>query len=431
MEYQNRRYLSLLWVSNDIDICPTLEQHIETDYLIVGWWVAWLHAAQALIEKKCSVTLVEKNICGWGMSWRSGGFLTPDSELWLRQMEHTYGRDTAVKLWSFGENGQQAIVSNITKHKLHCDLRKQDSLLLWLWKKWLKDVLDEYEDRKRFAYDATYIDTHQLKKHNSWKCYTWWVRYTNCYAINPMQYCQELKQSLMKQGVNIYEFTHIHGLWATEAKTNLWSIRFKKAIVCPWKAESDVFKNNAKNTYGIHSYITISEPLDHEQVKSMMPSGECMCRDTELVFNYYRLTGDKRIVLGWGNPLSSFQPFDVLESSTIHNVIHTFKKIFPTLQDVEFPHYRSGRIQASKDLMPLVGPSKQHQNHWRIQWAVGLPRAAWCWRFVTDLMHDEANETIKNVFSYDRNFLVPLSPSRSILKAPIFGISHGKAMGLF
>jgi len=59
MEYQNQRYLSLLWVSNNIDICRTLEEEVTTDYLVSWWWVAWLHAAQALIDKKCSVTLIE------------------------------------------------------------------------------------------------------------------------------------------------------------------------------------------------------------------------------------------------------------------------------------------------------------------------------------------------------------------------------------
>ena len=49
-------------------------------------------------------------------------------------MEHTYGRDSAIKLRSFGERGQQSIVGNIEKYGLHCDLRKQDSLLLGLGK---------------------------------------------------------------------------------------------------------------------------------------------------------------------------------------------------------------------------------------------------------------------------------------------------------
>jgi hypothetical protein len=35
------------------------------------------------------------------MSGRSGGFLTPDSELGLRQIEQRYGKDMAKKLREF------------------------------------------------------------------------------------------------------------------------------------------------------------------------------------------------------------------------------------------------------------------------------------------------------------------------------------------
>jgi len=430
MEYQNWWYLSLLWVSNNIDICPTLEKEISTDYLIIWWGVAWLHAAQALIKKKCSVTLIEKSICWWGMSGRSGWFLTPDSELGLRQIEESYGEKLAKKIRAYGSDGQQSIVKNITHHDLHCDLRQEDSLLLGIWASGKKAVKTEHADRKRFWLSSELIDADSLKKHNSWKCYTEGVRYTDCYAINPMQYCQELKQQLMKQWVKFYEFTHVHGLEKHYAKTNLWWITFKKAIICSWKAEEDIFPGHAKHTYGIQNYITISEPLHRSQTMEMMPSGDCMCRDTNLVFTYYRLTGDRRIVLWWGTPLSSFQPRDIFHASTISSVISSFKKTFPSLNHVEFPHYRSGRIEASKNLMPLIGPSKRFDNHIRVQGAVWLPRAAACGQFATDMMHDEADKDLQNVFSYDRAFTYPRMTNNILLKPFLFGISNAKAMGM-
>ncbi|HNG97857.1 MAG TPA: FAD-dependent oxidoreductase, partial [Candidatus Absconditabacterales bacterium] len=260
MEYQNRWYLSLLGVSNNIDICPTLEKEVTSDYLIIGGGVAGLHAAQELIDKKCTVTLIEKSICGGGMSGRSGGFLTPDSELGLRQIQERYGAKLAKKIWNYGSNGQQTIVHNIKKHDLKCDLREEDSLLLGLGKSGKKAVHEEHTDRKKFGLSSDLIDQSSHKHHNSGECYTAGVRYTDCYAINPMQYCQELKQHLLKKGVNIYEFTHVHKLEKHFAKTNLGGITFKKAIICTGKAEADIFPDHAKYTYGIQNYITISEP---------------------------------------------------------------------------------------------------------------------------------------------------------------------------
>lgn len=431
MEYQNRWYLSLLWVSNNIDICPTLEKEITSDYLVIWWGVAWLHAAQALLKKKCSVTLVEKNICGWGMSGRSGWFLTPDSELGLRQIEERYDAMLAKKIRAYGTNGQQAIVKNITKHHLPCDLRQEDSLLLGLWKSGQKAVEAEHIDRKNFWLKSELIDQPSLKNHNSWAWYTSWVRYTDCYAINPMQYCQELKHHLIKQGLIVHEFTHVHRLDKQYAKTNLGGITFKKAIICLGKAEEEIFPWYAKNTFGIQNYITISEPLHHTQAKHMMPSGDCMCRDTRLVFTYYRLTGDKRIVLWGWTPFSSFQPRDILHQYTIASVISNFKKTFPALANVEFPHYWSWRIQASKDLMPLIWPSLRFDNHIRVQWAVWLPRAAACGHFATEMLHDEADEALSNVFRYQRSCTIPLYTNNLLLKPFLFSISNANAMWMF
>lgn len=426
MEYQNRWYLSMLNLDNMI--WAPLEEHITADYLIVGGGVAGLHAAQALIEKKCKVVLLEKNICGGGMSGRSGGFLTPDSELWLRQIEKKYGRMLTKKIRRFGENGQQAMVTNIHTHHLVCDLKDEDSLLVGKGLKGKKAVRREYEDRKSFGFDAEYIREKDLKKHNTGCCYTTGVRYTNCFALNPMQYCQELKKALIKQWLRVYEFTHVHQLANKQAITNKWSVSFQQAIICTGKAEADIFPHHAANTYGIQNYITISEPITDEQVASMMPSGACMCRDTQMVFTYYRLTGDKRIVLGWGSAVSSFQPREVLSSHTISQVVHGFKKEFPKLKNVEFPSYRSGRIQATRDLMPIIDHSTQHPNHMRVQGAVGLPRAAACGRFAVEKILNEADPELSRIFQHERSFFVPFTTNQFLLKPLIFAVSNAQVM---
>lgn len=51
---------------------------------------------------------------------------------------------------------------------------------------------------------------------------------------------------------------------------------------------------------------------------------------------------------------------------------------FPILSHVDFPYYRSGRMQVTKDLMPIVDKDKHYPHHVWIQGAVGLPWAASC-----------------------------------------------------
>ncbi len=43
------------------------------------------------------------------------------------------------------------------------------------------------------------------------------------------------------------------------------------------------------------------------------------------------------------------------------------KENFPLLQSIDFPYYRSGKIEATKDLMPIIDRDIQFDNHVWIQ----------------------------------------------------------------
>ncbi len=427
MRYQNYRYTSLL--NTDTSLCAPLTDHITTDYLVVGGGVAGLHAAKYLIEQWCQVTLIEKNICGWGMSWRSGGFLTPDSELGLRQIETIYGKVIAKKLRDYGEAGQQSIVSNIKQHDLYCDLKDEDSLLLWIGKAGLQAVHEEEQVHKEYWFDAEFINLAQLRTKNTAHCYTGGVRYTNCYAINPAQYCQELKTYLISQWVRIYEFSEIKTIESHKVTTNLGSITFKESIRCVGKTDRKLNKDKAANTYGIMNYITVSEPLTAEQIHDIMPLGNCMCRDTQMVFNYYRITGDNRLVLGGWDAFNSFQPFEIYHDHVIKGVIKQIWKAFPSLSDVHFDNYWSGRIEATKDLMPMIGRDMQFSNHLWVQWCVWLPWAAASGRHAAQqLLGELTDPDLDTVFNPSRPFLIWLQTNNLILKPIVFGLSNAKVM---
>lgn len=427
MRYQNYRYTSLLELGNDL--CKPLTDHITTDYLVVGGGIAGLHAAQYLIWQWCGVTLVEKNICGWGMSWRSGGFLTPDSELWLRQIETIYGKDIARKLRDYGESWQQSIVNNIKQYDLYCDLRDEDSLLLWLGKSGLQAVHAEEQVRKEYWFDAEFVEREQLRTRNTAHCYTGGVRYDNCYAINPAQYCQELKTQLIQDGVRIYEFSEIKKIWPHRVETNLGSVTFKESIWCLGKTDRALDRDKAANTYGIMNYITISEPLTEQQIRDIMPLGNCMCRDTQMVFNYYRITGDNRLLLGGWDAFNSFQPFEIYRDNIIKSVIKQIWKAFPSLSDVHFDNYRSWRIEASKDLMPMIGRDMAFNNHLWVQWCVWLPWAAASGRHAAQqLLGELTDPDLDAAFNPHRSSLSGIQTNNLILKPVVFGLNHAKTM---
>lgn len=427
MQYQKYRDTTLNELQN-INICDNLTGHHEADILIIWWWVAGLHAALNLIWSGKKVILLERGLCGWGMSGRSWGFLTPDSELGIRQIENKYGSNLAGKIRSFAEDGQQSIVNNIKENNLNADLIEQDSMVLAYGRWWIESVKEENEVRLSHNLKSELLDQSQTYIYNTGKKYKWSVRYPWCYNINPMKYCQELKQYLVSQWIYIYENSQVHKIEKNHIYTNTWSIKFDKLIVAAWKVDNDLNSQKAKNTFGVHSFITISEILTDEQIKSMMPNDKTMCRDTQMVFTYYRITHDNRLLLGWGWEISSFIPFDYFSKIVIKPVISDMRKNFPILKDIDFPYYRSGRIQATKDLMPIIDFDTQYDNHIYIQGAVWLPWAASCGKFAVDMINDKHDKDLYEVYKSDRKFLIPFSSKYELFKSVIFWLSNAHAI---
>jgi glycine/D-amino acid oxidase-like deaminating enzyme len=421
MEYHNG-WTSYLMQTKGC-ICPPLEGEKNTDVVVIGWWMAGLFAAKKLAECGKKVILVERNICWWWMSWRSGGFLTPDSELWLRQIERKYGKETAKQLREFWQSWQDNIVQLARNEWFRCDLQDEDSLLLW-WKKWWqKEVIDEYEARQEYWYEGKYVAKEELYKHTSWRHYTAWLRYKNCFAINPMVFCQEMKHYLQKLWVQVYEQTTIQSYTHNYIKTSRWSIRCNHMIFTVGKVQKELHKEYAKDTYWLQNFITMSEPLSDEIVNLMFPKWKLMCRDTKMAFTYFRFTWDNRLILWWGNMLTAGLPFDILYPYGIQSVIKEIKSNYNTMQPFSFDFYRNGRIEATKDMMPIIDHDTQYDNHRWVQWCVWLPWASASWVLAASLLLGDKSDLASH-FTRARKNRIPRRVNSPLLKSVLYGLNN-------
>ncbi len=388
--------------------------------------MAGLFAAKTLIESGKKVILIETNICGWWMSWRSWWFLTPDSELWLRQIEQRYGKEVAKSIWDYGQWWQDAIVWLARDEKFACDLQTEDSMLLWRKEKGAKAVEEEFKARQEYWYDWVFVPRNELYKHTEGKYYTSGVRYSNCFAINPMVFCQEMKHYLQKKGVEIYEYTTLQSYTHNYIKTSRGSIHCNNIIFCMGKVSEKIHHEFAKDTYGIQNFITMSEPLADEIVNQLFPQWKLMCWDTKLAFTYFRLTGDSRLVLWWGNILTAGIPFDILYPYGIQKVIREIKDIYQDMKEFSFDAYWNGRIETTKDMMPIIDQDSAHDNHRWVQWCVWLPRAAASGRFAAQKLLAETTETklLSPLFKRSRRFRIPRRTNSAFIKSILYGANN-------
>lgn len=422
MILQNWWYTTLL--NTKVGFCEPLMDNIECDVLIIGGGMAGLHAALRLVGSNKSVVLLERNICGGSSTGKSAGFLTPDSELELSQLQRRYGEEGARKVWNIPAHGVELIVDAIKRHHFQCDFQEQDSLFLGVGWHGKEEVEHEAEARRKLNFPYTLYEPQQLKSVNTGKNYKAGVRYSGTYGINPLLYCQELKGALRSMGVKIYESTEVTEVHEHKAKTHLGSVRAKDIIVCLDKMKPQL-SDLSDSTYHAQTFMAVSEPLEEDDIRSLFPEKRLMCWDSKLVYTYYRLTGDKRLLLGGGSALTTFWPRDVTGPSVINGVIREFKKRFPSFKHIEFIQYWPGRIDTTKDLIPIVDYDEHSRHIQYVMGCVGLPWAAFCGDFAARrLIEPEYGKEYVEYMKLHRQFFIPSFLQRIFGKMISFAMNN-------
>ena len=427
MILQDWWYTTLLGVA--APLLPPLKGHARADVAVVGAGMAGLSAALRLMESGRKVTVLERNVCGGSSTGRSAGFLTPDSELELSQLVRRFGPDGARDLWAVPVKGIDLITGRVRAHGIPCDLVQQDSLFVANGRQGWHDVRQEFAARQRLGYPQALYAADRLPVVLGSVHYAGGVRYPGTYGINALLYAQGVKRVLQAHGVQLYESTEVRKIDGHTLHTHLGSVTADEIIVCADKLPLPLTRY-ARNVFHAQTFLSISEPLEEEHVRRLFPEEPLQCWDTDLVYTYWRLTGDRRLLLGGGSALTTFALHAVTTPRVIQRVIQGFKAKFPFLKGLEFIQYWPGLIDTTRDLFPTVLRDARAPWVHYVLGCVGLPWAAFCGDFVARHALDTDAQSDHHYYRYfapDRPFLLPIGTERLLGKPLVFSINNAWA----
>jgi len=425
MILQNWWYTTLLGSNEPPQ--PPLHGDIRADILIIGAGAAGLAAALRLIESGKKIVVLERNICGGSTTGKSAGFLTPDSEMELAQLKRRFGADGARDLWDVPVKGIEIITSTILKHHIECDLLTQDSLFLGRGRAGWRAVQEEARARKEFGLPYQLYAKDQLGSVLGSKEYSGAVRYANTHAMDALRYAQGVKRVLINHGVEVHESSDVVKLRGHTAYTNLGSVSAEEIIFCADKLKPDLSKYS-RNVYYVQTFLAISEPLSDNELQSLFPESPLQCWDDKLDYTYFRLTGDRRLLVGGETFWSSFAEKDTTTPNIIQSIIEDLKSKFPCIRKVEFIQYWPGRIDFTRDLLPTVVRDPDAQWIHYVLGCVGLPWATFCGDFVArHVLGDDTDQKYYKYFRADRKFLVPLRFEKVLGKRFVFTVNNAWA----
>ncbi len=399
----------------------TLHKRESCDVVVIGGGVAGLHAARSLAERGADVVLLERSLCGGGMSGKSSGFLTPDSELGLQDLTLRFGPRDAATLWEIAMDGVQLIVDTARKHDIGCELFALDSLLVGIGRTGVERVDAEAAAHAALGYPYTHYSAEQLGAVHTGD-YSGGVQYDRTWAMDPLAYCLGLRAALLAAGVRIYERSEVTAVRGTTAVTPNGAVSAGRLVSCMNQIPKRIDARASRKAYHAQTYLAVSEPLSTPQIDGLFPTKPLQVWDTSLVYSYHRLTGDNRLLLGGGSPLTTFAPWEIRSPRVIESVIDSFKVRAPSLRDLSFERFWPGLIDVTQDLLPLAAADPDNPSVYYVLGCAGLSWAAWCGEHVARLAVHEATADLSRFFGWSRQPFIPNSLQAVVGKPVSFAI---------
>lgn len=327
--------------SNDVDIC------------VIGAGYSGLSTALHLAEKGYKVAIIEGARVGWGASGRNGGQIVNGLNASLQTIKKRYGQDTATFVAGLVQEGGQIIRERIKTYDIQCDL-KDKNIFAGLTANHMKELEERMNLWASYGIkNQELLDKNQLREHVNSDLYEGGLIDYSGGHMHPLNLALGEAEAFEKNGGKIYEMSPVIDV-DTEAekpvvKTAKGSMTCKTLVLCGNAYLGHVVPTLTWRVMPVSTQVMATEPLGEEKAHSLIPQDACV-EDIRYILDYYRLSGDKRLLFGGGTVYGGADPSDIEAKLRPH-----MNKVFPQLKGVKIDHAWSGNFALSFSRVPQMG----------------------------------------------------------------------------
>ena len=338
--------------ANPSTIRAALAGSIEADICIIGAGYTGLSAGLHLAEAGFKVVVLEQARVGWGASGRNGGQIVHSYSRDIDVIEARYGHQTAASLAGMMFEGAAIIRQRVARYAIQCDLkdggiyaatsrRKIAGLeqQKTLWEKWGHTQLELVDNKSALRnlvnterYEAILIDRSGGHFH-------------------PLNLCLGEAAALEQNGGTIFEncaATRIERGARAVVHTANGQVTAKFVIVACNAYIGELEPKLAAMSMPCGTQVVATERLG-PLAEKLLPSDFCV-EDNNFLLDYFRLSGDKRMIYGGGVIYGARDPAHV-ESIIRPNMVKTF----PQLAGVKIEFGWTGNFLLTLSRLPEVG----------------------------------------------------------------------------
>ncbi len=340
----------------EVAVRPALRDSVRADVAIVGGGFTGVATALELAERGIDVVLLEAGRIGDGATGRNGGQVTGSLSglgAMRRQLRGRPGADAFLRHLRW--DAQDLIRERVCRYGIDCELTSGH--LHTAWSPRHRDGLRRDVDDARAAGidDVRWLERDEVHARLATPLYHGGVLNRHNLHLNSLKLCLGEAAAAESLGARLHEYSEAVRIEPGEG-------RREPAVVTPGgrvRAARVLLAGNAYHRLHARRFRglllpavlgnLVTEPLGEATLDAIDPE-RLAVYDSRTVLDYYRPTGDGRLMFGGGTNYSGADLPDV--AATLRP---SLERTFPRLRGVRIDYAWTGRAGIVPNRIPLVG----------------------------------------------------------------------------
>ncbi len=340
-------------VAVELGACPPLEGEVRADVCVIGGGVTGCSAALELAERGYSVVLLEAGEIGYGASGRSGGQILPGLGTDMATVEKALGRSAARDIWAMSREAVRLTAERVERHAIPCDLA-WGYLHAAVKPRHVRE-LEAFRERMARDYDypgLTMLHGEALRERVVTDAYPAALHERDAGHLHPLNYTLGLARAARDAGVAIHEnsaATAICRGQPARVDTARGRVTADFVVLGTNAFQAGLVPELSGRVMRAANYMIATAPLSDAQASQVLPQNDALS-DANFVLDYYRLSGDRRLIYGGEVSYDGREP-PGLETRMDAKIA----RLFPVLEGVRIEYRWGGDVAITLDRAPDFG----------------------------------------------------------------------------
>ncbi|WP_043316192.1 FAD-binding oxidoreductase [Microbulbifer sp. HZ11] len=363
---------------------PCLEGEVTADVCIIGAGYTGLSSALHLAERGYKVVVLEAERVGWGASGRNGGHVGVGQRKGQEELEKMLGRDTARALWDMGLEAVQLVEHLINRHGIQCDL-KRGIMHLAAKKSHEAELRQEVELlNQRYGYeDMRYANRDEVADLVGSDRFFGGQIDSGSLHLHPLNYALGLADAARAAGVLFFEHSRVTGYVSGSpcvVSTEHGRVSAANIVLACNGYLGKLEPRMAGRIMPINNFVLATEPLEEKLARELIANDYAL-QDTLFVINYWKLSGDNRLIFGGGENYSSRFPRD------IRGFVRKYMlEVYPQLAGTQIDYGWGGTLAITMNRMPSIGRLEPNVYYSQGYSGHGVPTATFAGKILAEVI---------------------------------------------